>query len=140
MIVLDTNILSELQKPKPDSGVRSWFASVAAREIRLCGPVVMEQAYGAELFRVRTGSTRYSEAFRRTLHTFSDRVLHFDGGAPELAGRLRASRDALGRPVSIGDAMIASICLVHGATLATRNVRDFDGLDLAVVNPFEAGE
>ncbi|MEX0407610.1 type II toxin-antitoxin system VapC family toxin [Aquibium sp. LZ166] len=140
MILLDTNVLSELQKPKPDRNVESWSTSVAAREMRLCGPVVMEQAYGAELFWVKTGSTRYREILQRTLRAFSDRVLAFDGDAPVLAGRIRASRDRMDRPISIGDAMIAAICLVHGATLATRNVRDFDGLDLAVVNPFEAGE
>ena len=45
----------------------------------------------------------------------------------------------MGRPISLSDAMIAAICLAHDATLATRNVRDFDGLDLKLVNPFEAG-
>lgn len=139
MILLDTNILSELQKPRPDTNVEGWFASVPARDIRLCGPVIMEQVYGAELFAMRTGSDRYRLALLRTLRAFSDRVLAFDGTAPEIAGRLRASRDRTGRPISIGDAMIAAICLAHDATLATRNVRDFEGLDLALVNPFEAG-
>ena len=48
-------------------------------------------------------------------------------------------RSSVGRPIGVVDAMIAAICLVHGATLATRNVSDFDGLDLKLVNPFEAG-
>lgn len=139
MILLDTNILSELQKPRPDRNVEQWFVSMSARDMRLCGPVVMEQAYGAELFLMRTGSTRYVDVLQRTLRAFSDRILAFDGIAPELAGRIRASRDRIGRPISIGDAMIAAICLVHDATLATRDVRDFDGLDMALVNPFEAG-
>jgi predicted nucleic acid-binding protein len=64
-------------------------------------------------------------------------MLLLDNAASELAGRLRAVRESRGRPLSIGDAMIAAICIVHGATLATRNVRDFDGLDLKLVNPFE---
>lgn len=139
MIVLDTNILSELQKPRPDANVERWFVDTPARDVRLCGPVVMEQAYGAELHLTRTGSNRYRDGLRRTLLAFSDRILAFDGAAPELAGRLRASRDRGGRPISVGDAMIAAICLVHDATLATRNVRDFEQLDLALVNPFEAG-
>ncbi len=49
---------------------------------------------------------------------------------PRLAGKLRAARERMGRPISLSDGMIAAICLAHDATLATRNVRDFDGLDL----------
>jgi predicted nucleic acid-binding protein len=71
------------------------------------------------------------------LGTFKGRILPFDGEASVAAGRLRAERDRSGRPISIPDAMIAAICRVHGATLATRNVRDFDGLNLKLVNPFE---
>ncbi len=137
MIVLDTNIVSELEKPRPSATVERWFATVAAQEMRLCGPVVMEQAYGAERHFLRTGSTRYQDILQRTVRAFSGRMLAFDGEAPAVAGRIRASRDRIGRPISIGDAMIAAVCLVHGATLATRNVRDFDGLDLNLVNPFE---
>ncbi len=137
MILLDTNVLSELQKPQPDANVERWFASTPAQDMRLCGPVVMELAHGAELFAMKTGSNRYRTSLQRTLRAFADRVLSFDGAAPELAGH-RASRDRAGRPISVGDAMIAAICIVHDATLATRNVRDFAQLDLALVNPFEA--
>ncbi len=52
-------------------------------------------------------------------------------------GKIRARRESPGRPISVQDAMIAAICLANGATLATRNVKDFEGLDLRLVNPFE---
>jgi toxin FitB len=65
-------------------------------------------------------------------------MLHFDVTAALQHGELRAVREAVGRPVGAIDGMIAAICLVHGATLATRNTRDFEGLDLKLVNPFEA--
>lgn len=70
---------------------------------------------------------------------FAGRILPFDTVAAQTYGRLRAQRERRGRPIKDMDAMIAAICLVHGATLSTRNVRDFDGLDLKLVNPFEAG-
>lgn len=54
-----------------------------------------------------------------------------------MTGRLRAKRESIGHPISVQDAMIAAICLSHDATLATRNTKDFEGLDLKLVNPFE---
>ncbi|WP_159589577.1 type II toxin-antitoxin system VapC family toxin [Chelativorans xinjiangense] len=139
MIVLDTNVISELHRPEPDAAVAAWLASVAVRDTYLCGPVVMEQTYGAERYFLKSGSTRYRDILRATLRQFQDRVLDFTAGTPEIAGRLRAQREAHGRALSIMDAMIAAICLAHGAALATRNTRDFEGLDLTLVNPFEAG-
>ena len=138
MIVLDTNIVSELEKPRPSPSVQSWLAVTGIESTYICGPVLMEQAFGAERHLLKSGSRRYVESLERLRQAFASRTLNLDTTAYELAGRLRARRDSRGRPLSIGDAMIAAICLVHDATLATRNVRDFDGLDLKLVNPFEA--
>jgi predicted nucleic acid-binding protein len=139
MIVLDTNIVSELEKPVPSAALRSWFSSVAIDTTFICGPVLMEQAFGAELHLLRSQSRRYVEALGRLRAQYTSRTLVADNDACELAGRLRARRQHSGRPLSIGDSMIAAICLAHGAALATRNVRDFDGLDLRLINPFETG-
>jgi|SRR6185312_1790434 len=139
MIVLDTNIVSELEKPKPDLFVQDWVASTGIENTYLCGPVMMEKAHGAEKYRLKSGSERYVASLAKLRGEYAaGRILPLDGAASELAGRLRAIRESRGRPLSIGDAMIAAICIAHGATLATRNVRDFDGLDLKLVNPFEA--
>jgi hypothetical protein len=139
MIVLDTNVVSEADKPTPSQAVLQWFDEQDPLSLFLCGPVVMEQSYGAEKFRLRTGSDRYLRILDQVKEHFGGRVLDFDGIAPMVAGKLRAFRENMGRPIATQDAMIAAICLVHGATLATRNVRDFSGLDLKLVNPFEAG-
>lgn len=139
MIVLDTNVISEVDKPSPNAETLQWFDRQEGRFLYLCGPVVMELAFGAERYFRRTGSDRYRRVFWRLTDQFRGRILEFDGEAPTVAGKLRATRENAGRTMSVQDAMIAAICLVHGAKLATRNVRDFDGLDLGLVNPFEAG-
>jgi toxin FitB len=138
MIVLDTNVISEAGKPTPDPGVVRWLGEQAPAELYLCGPVLMEQYFGAELLHARTGSDRYLRIIRDGIvPRFAGRILEFDRGAPEMAGRVRAMRERAGRPISVVDAMIAAICLVNGAALATRNVRDFAQVDLRLVNPFE---
>jgi predicted nucleic acid-binding protein len=139
MIVLDTNIVSEADKPTPSQLVLQWFRKQDPLSLFLCGPVVMEQSYGAEKFLLRTGSDRYLKILDRIKERFGSRVLEFSGIAPTVAGKIRALRESIGRPVAAQDAMIAAICLVNDATLATRNTRDFEGLDLKLVNPFEAG-
>ena len=70
---------------------------------------------------------------------FRGRILPNDVASALKYGEIFARREAVGRPIGPMDAMIAAICLVHGATLATRNTRDFEGLDLKLVNPFEDG-
>jgi toxin FitB len=99
----------------------------------------MEQSFGAERFLNKTGSDRHVRALDHLVSKqFSGRVVEFAGPIPRLAGKLRAMRETIGRPISLSDAMIAAICLSHDAMLATRNIRDFEELDLKIVNPFEA--
>lgn len=139
MIILDTNVVSEASKPAPDSNVSAWFRKQDLLALYMCGPVIMEQSFGAERFLNKTGSDRYIRVLDQLIsQQFAGRIVEFSGSIPRLAGKLRATRERIGRPISLSDAMIAAICLAHDATLATRNVRDFDGLDLKVINPFEA--
>ena len=139
MIVLDTNIVSEVQKSQPETAVVKWLEALDASSVFICAPVLMEQAYGAERHFLKHGSRRYIDTAARLGEQFKGRMLEMDLDTFALAGTLRARREFSGRQISLGDAMIAAICLMHGAKLATRNVRDFDGLDLMLINPFEAG-
>ncbi|PTE10686.1 type II toxin-antitoxin system VapC family toxin [Mesorhizobium helmanticense] len=140
MIILDTNVISEAGKAVPDQNVLAWFRIQNLLTLYLCGPVVMELSFGAERVLNKTGSDRYARVLDNLiLQQFAGRIVDFSGSIPRLAGKMRAARERNGRPISLSDAMIAAICLAHDATLATRNVRDFDGLDLKLVNPFEAG-
>lgn len=140
MIVLDTNIVSEFDKPRPSPAVEDWLIRQDVPTVYVTTPTLMEQAFGAERILLRSGSRRYYDALDTLIKvSFRGKILDFVDPAPIAAGRIRALRASKGRPMSVQDAMIAAICLVHGATLATRNVKDFEGLDLKLVNPFEAG-
>jgi predicted nucleic acid-binding protein len=139
MIVLDTNVISEATKPKPSLLVEAWFAAQSMSDLYLSDVTIMEQSFGAERFWLRSGSVRYKEKLNETLAVYSRRILAFERHIAIETGKLLARREAIGRAMSVQDAMIAAICLTHGATLATRNTKDFEGLDLKLVNPFEDG-
>ena len=138
MIVLDTNIVSEASRQRPDSKVMAWLQGQPIGGLWLPAPVIDELFFGAERVRSASGSDRHVRAAARLRdESFAGRILSFDSQAASLCGVLRARRQAVGRPIALADAMIAAICLHNGATLATRNIRDFEGLDLSLVNPFE---
>jgi toxin FitB len=139
MIVLDTNIISEPDKPMPDAHVLEWLNKQRRSFLYLTAPTVAELAGGGNRVLLRSGSQKYLDRLRQIIDLeFPRRILLFDLPAAQAYGRVRAQREHVGRPIGQTDAMIAAICLVNGATLATRNTRDFDGLDLKLVNPFEA--
>lgn len=138
MIVLDTNIISEIGKFRIDDKVAEWMAVTPVADLHLCSPVVMELAFGGERFEHRTGSRRFIDTLEQALVRFRGRILSLDATSGRLAGQLIARCQSQGRALDTPDAMIAAIAVVHGATLATRNVRDFEGLGVRLVNPFEA--
>ncbi len=140
MIVLDTNVISEAGKREPDKSVRDWFEKQALDELYLCSPVIAELSFGAERILRRDGSSRYLKAIELLVESrFAGRILDFDTHCALLAGRIKADRETTGKPAPFMDCIIASICQAHGAALATRNIDDFVGLDLTLINPFEAG-
>jgi predicted nucleic acid-binding protein len=139
VIVLDTNLISEISRPVPDTNVKKWMMAQPELELFLCDIVVMELSFGASRYHLRSGSNRYNVTIDALLSSFRDRILAFDHRAAIATGRLKAKREHVGRPIAMQDAMIAAICLNHGATLATRNTKDFEGLDLKLINPFEGG-
>jgi predicted nucleic acid-binding protein len=137
MIVLDTNILSELMRPAPDLSVLAWVDSLPAGEVFLTAVTVAECLYGVERLPDGKRKTALAAALSAMLSDdFAGRILAFDEPAAARYAQLVASGDRAGHPVSMADAQIAAICQVHAATLATRNIKDFGRLGISLHNPF----
>jgi predicted nucleic acid-binding protein len=135
MIVLDTNVVSELMRPEPADRVRVWADTKAA--VAVTAVTVAELLYG--LARLPHGARRAQlEQAARWLvdEEFAGRVLPFDRAAAEHYADLAADRDRRGRPLGIADAQIAAICRSRGAGLATRNTRDFEETGIGLVDPW----
>ncbi len=137
MIVLDTDVLSELMRPTPSPRVVAWVAKQPAAELFTTSITEAEIFYGLELLtkgKRREGLLAAAESlFEEDL---AGRVLGFDSDAARSFSRIAAHCRALGRPVSHADAQIAAISQVRGAKLATRNVADFRDCGLEVIDPW----
>ncbi|MBM3576966.1 MAG: type II toxin-antitoxin system VapC family toxin [Alphaproteobacteria bacterium] len=137
MILLDTNIVSEMIKPTGDANVRHWIDSYAELDFFIASPIIAELRFGLALLpegRKKDALSKACDAIEDEI--FAGRILAFDQRAAHAFARLRAKRQTLGKPLAVMDAMVASIASAHAMTLATRNIADFADLDLAVVNPF----
>lgn len=137
MIVLDTNVISEILKAAPHSAVLEWFARQASASIFTTTVTEAEILYGLRLL---PNGRRRSELEAAILPIFSEdlqgRILPFDRDAADLYATIAVQRRLAGKPISQFDAQIAAIAISHGATLATRNVDDFAELPLQIVNPW----
>ncbi|MBS3648677.1 type II toxin-antitoxin system VapC family toxin [Pseudaminobacter sp. 19-2017] len=138
MIVLDTNVVSDFFAPRPSRAVLGWLNAEAPERLFMTSIVLAELYFGAFLAVDTVRRQNLLARIGRVHQEFSGRVLSFSEGVAERYGMITARRRLAGRPIETKDAMIAAICLAYDATLATRNVRDFEGLDLKLVNPFEA--
>ncbi|TIW99186.1 MAG: type II toxin-antitoxin system VapC family toxin [Mesorhizobium sp.] len=138
MIILDTNVISDVLSRQRSQNVLNWLNGQEPATLFLSTIVFAELYFGAYLVQEAIRRDGLLQSILRIRGEFSGRILVFGDLPAEQYGRIAAARRLAGRPVETKDAMIAAICQVHDATLATRNVRDFDGLDLKLVNPFEA--
>ncbi|GGB68114.1 hypothetical protein N798_08530 [Knoellia flava TL1] len=138
MIVLDTNVVSEAMRPDPDGRVAGWMDAVPWRRTHITVVTVAELLQGA--FQLPRGRRRDDLQSRidEALMTFDGRVLDIDARSAPYFASIRASRQRAGRPVGISDAWIAAVCRRHDVPLATRNVKDFEGAGIAVVDPWSA--
>lgn len=136
MILLDTNVVSELWRPTPNLAVVSWVDAQPRQTQYLCAPVIAELRFG--ILRLEEGArkNRLSGAADRLFQGFRGRVLNFDMTAAEQFARISSVRERHGRRLEPMDAMIAAVALVHRMTLATRNIDDFTGIGLDLIDPF----
>ena len=137
MIVLDTNVLSEVLRPVPESKVLTWLSSQPRLSLFTTTVTRGEVLFGLRL--LPEGQRRlglWAAALAIFDEDFSGQVLSFDSGAADAYAEIAANRRSAGKPISQFDAMIAAISRSRGASLATRNVRDFANCGITVVNPW----
>lgn len=139
LIVLDTTVLSAVMGTQPDPHVIGWLDRQPSESIWITAITVFETREGLALLPASERRRALELSFVLLLHNdLENRVLNFDADAAVAAAELAARRRKAGRTVGVRDTEIAGIAISRRATLATRNVRDFDDLDIPVVNPWMA--
>ena len=136
MILLDTSVVSALMQGRPDPAIVGWLDRQPPESVWTTAITVFEVRFGLELLATGRRRRQLEEAFVKALaEDFEGRVLPFDQAAAQAAGAMAAARRRAGRTIEIRDLQISGIAAARKATLATRNVRHFEGFGLAVVDP-----
>lgn len=138
MIVLDTNVISELARQAPDPGVLSWLDPLEISGVATTAVTAAELRYGV----ARLPAGRRKRELAVVIHgilaeDFHGRVLPFDEHASGRYADIVIGRERIGRPIGIADAQIAAICREAGAILATRNTADFEETGIELLNPWK---
>ena len=137
MILLDTNVVSELMRATPEAAVLRWMNGQPSSLVHLSSVSIAEITYGIRI--LPEGHRRHDlqHRFDRFLATaFSERLLDFDRAAALQYGEIMAVRRQIGRPMSVADGQIAAVARSRGCDLATRNVTDFEDCALELINPW----
>ena len=130
-MLVDTNVLSELARPRPNAAVVDWLA--AQSRIHLSVVTLEELAFGVG--RTKGPARGRLRAWLDALIAARPIVLDVTAAVARASGELRAAREARGRRVAMADMLIAATALTHGLTLVTRNIRDFEGCGVTVLDP-----
>ena len=138
MIILDTNVISELARLVPDSGVLTWLDSLEISEVATTAVTAAELRYGVARLPEGHRKRELSVMIRGILtEDFYGRVLPFDERASVRYADIVTGRERIGRPIGVADAQIAAICRDSGAALATRNTPDFEETGIELVDPWK---
>lgn len=139
MIILDTNVVSEMMRAAPAPAVVAWLNDQDASKLFLTAVTVGEIRYGLRVLPPGKRRRWLEEGFEKILAgAFVGRILPFDEAAAHRYGELMGSRREMGRPLALLDGQIASIAWATGSVVATRNVRHFVDCGVEIINPFEA--
>jgi toxin FitB len=137
MIVLDTNIVSELLRPAPASSVEAWLAARDGATVYFTAVGEAELRLGVAILPAGRRRTALAQAIDEMLEEdFRYRILPFDRAAARAYAAIAADRRAAGRPISQFDCQIAAIARAHEAAVATRNTGDYEGCGIEVIDPW----
>jgi hypothetical protein len=136
MIVLDTNVISELMHVSPDQNVVAWMNHQPRSSIWLTAITIFEINYGLEIMASGRKQLGLRNSFEVLLSKFEERIALFDQPSAQRAAELMASRQKRGMPRDLRDTMIAGIVVARHANLATRNVTHFSDIRATVINPW----
>jgi predicted nucleic acid-binding protein len=138
MILLDTNVLSELMRPAPSAAVESWIGRQPVASIFISAITEAELRYGVALLSEGRRQVQLLAKIEAMLaEDFAGRILPFDSPAASAYADIAVTRRRSGRPISQADAQIAAIASSRGASLATRNMDDFLDCGIDVVDPWQ---
>ena len=139
MILLDTNVISELMRAEPAQAVLDWFAQHDASDLFISAITEAELRTGVAILPEGQRRNRLQQAIDAMIdQDFQSRVLPFDSAAARAYADIAAQRRAAGRPIAEADCQIAAVARATDAPIATRNVKDFDGCGVRVINPWNA--
>ena len=138
--LLDTNVVSETVRPRPDKTVLDWIEAQVPSDLFLAAQTIGELVRGARKVRAQARRERFERWIEQDLaRQFDGRVVPFDGHTATVWGRLMGDGDRAGRPPATADAQIAAVAIHHELVLVTRNVRDFARFDIQLLNPWGVG-
>jgi hypothetical protein len=135
MVILDTNVISSLMQQPAEPVVVSWLDRQARSSIWTSSVTVLEIRYGLEIMAPGRRRLMLGTMFDLFLERIGHRIAPFDSAAAEQCAQLMATRKKKGQPIELRDSMIAGITIANNASLATRNVSDFQGVPV-LINPW----
>ena len=137
MVLIDTNVVSELMRAAPSAAVLAWMDELPSRELFVSAITEAEIRTGIAILPVGARRQGLADAAERTLGAlFAGRVLTFDSGAARAYADIAGITRAAGRPISQSDCQIAAIARSRGMAVATRNVRDFSETGVELIDPW----
>ena len=137
MIVVDTNVLSEFMRPQPAPQVARWLESAPPGSLALTAISTMEITYGVSRLPEGQRKETTRQRWESIQAAWTGAFLALGMSESVAAGEVLGARAAIGRPITTADAQLAGMCLVWGASLATRNTKDFTGVDVRLINPWD---
>jgi len=139
MILLDTKVISEIMRARPDPTVRTWFRALPRREFWTASVVIAELFSGVDLMPAGRKQTELRGLVEAMIaEDLRGQILAFDLSAARQYGQILSYREEIGRPIKEMDALLAATAKAHGATMATRNIPDFEHCGIALVNPWQS--